>query len=653
MKNKIIPTMIMMMLLLVSSAFALTFTFDSESPSDFSKLYVRANEDLVLGDVVYACGSTGGVLDVCLGDWDDDSTAIAVGFVTETIDEHNYGYVKFLDGLSGFDTTGQFDECVAGDVMYLGDNGQLTCRYPDPDKFKFILGYVLNVHPVSGNINMILQSVPQPEYLSYTDINTSVDDSFMYYDNDTELWKNKQLEVSDIKDIEDEYYNQNYIDILIGNYYLRSQIDNNFYNKTESDSRFLQSYTETDSIALAELNNYYDKTESDGRYLQSFTETDSIALTELSNNYYDKSDLFTKEELDERFYKNSNPLNLIGNGNFQFKNSNNAPYEWSSWDGTKNALVSSSVIIKDNVTIVSFDSSEWSTSNLKINLTVSGLDMSYPYLEGKSVTFKGSIDSSLEDYNLEIVNVYESENILEVIVPPKYGGYIGIGSRDISGENVSINTISKNAGTALRLKSGVVNKNNYLLSSWNEFNPRKPLAISFDYLVKNGSSTSYDRHLVQVEIKDSNGKKVYRYNSDFSIFIKYPCGQFGPNNFGSICENWVTASKTFEALIDPINDDGWGNADALASLTDVMSFRVVIKPYENDCAGGTACTDFYVTGLTVNNGYNTYSNAPKYINQKGDQYIYGDLFLDGNLEVQGCIKYDCDDGSCDTLGDCI
>ncbi len=54
-------------------------------------------------------------------------------------------------------------------------------------------------------------------------------------------------------------------------------------NTTFTDSRYLQSYTETDPIWTLEKNNYYNKTESDARYLQNYTETDPIWNSEQIN----------------------------------------------------------------------------------------------------------------------------------------------------------------------------------------------------------------------------------------------------------------------------------------------------------------------------------------------------------------------------------
>lgn len=55
-----------------------------------------------------------------------------------------------------------------------------------------------------------------------------------------------------------------------------------YYNKTQSDSRYLQSFTETDPIFITDSNLFakktysYSKAQSDIRYLQSFTESDPI-----------------------------------------------------------------------------------------------------------------------------------------------------------------------------------------------------------------------------------------------------------------------------------------------------------------------------------------------------------------------------------------
>jgi hypothetical protein len=111
--------------------------------------------------------------------------------------------------------------------------------------------------------------------------------------------------------------------------YLQSETDsiamnalNNYYNKTQSDSRYLQSYTETDSIALTALGNYYNKTQSDNRYLQSYTETDSIALAALGN-YYNKT------QSDSRYlqsYTETDTIALTALGNYYNKTESDSRY---------------------------------------------------------------------------------------------------------------------------------------------------------------------------------------------------------------------------------------------------------------------------------------------------------------------------------------
>jgi hypothetical protein len=74
-------------------------------------------------------------------------------------------------------------------------------------------------------------------------------------------------------------------------YKVKDSIVSLFYTKSESDSRYLQSFTETDPLWTAAAANYFTKIESDARYLQSFTETDpsvptnvkAISATDISN----------------------------------------------------------------------------------------------------------------------------------------------------------------------------------------------------------------------------------------------------------------------------------------------------------------------------------------------------------------------------------
>ena len=58
----------------------------------------------------------------------------------------------------------------------------------------------------------------------------------------------------------------------LNNYYIKPEV----YNKTESDNRYLQSYTETDPIWLSEKNNYYTK-------LEVYNKTEVYSKTEINN----------------------------------------------------------------------------------------------------------------------------------------------------------------------------------------------------------------------------------------------------------------------------------------------------------------------------------------------------------------------------------
>lgn len=77
-----------------------------------------------------------------------------------------------------------------------------------------------------------------------------------------------------------------------------------WYTKTQSDARYLQSFTETDPVYTAGITNYYTKSQGDSRYLQSFTELDPVWTT-ASANY------FTKTQSDARYLQSFTELDPV------------------------------------------------------------------------------------------------------------------------------------------------------------------------------------------------------------------------------------------------------------------------------------------------------------------------------------------------------
>lgn len=65
---------------------------------------------------------------------------------------------------------------------------------------------------------------------------------------------------------------------------------NGYYTKSQSDGRYLQSFTETDPVYSAQIGNYYNKTQSDARYLQT-----------IPQQYADTSRSYSKNQSDARY----------------------------------------------------------------------------------------------------------------------------------------------------------------------------------------------------------------------------------------------------------------------------------------------------------------------------------------------------------------
>jgi len=98
------------------------------------------------------------------------------------------------------------------------------------------------------------------------------------------------------------------VNLSASNYWNTTEIQDRYYNKTQSDARYLQS--ESDPYWTANRSSfwnsteirerYYNKTESDARYLQSYTETDPIwtsdkpsywNISDIQGKYYNKTDI--------------------------------------------------------------------------------------------------------------------------------------------------------------------------------------------------------------------------------------------------------------------------------------------------------------------------------------------------------------------------
>ena len=376
----------------------------------------------------------------------------------------------------------------------------------------------------------------------------------------------------------------------------------------------------------------------------------------------DLTDYNNKSEADKRFITDSNSMNLIGNGRFYYTSSSGSPFEWTGFDSSISKVVSSTVTLQENGLITKMDNSSWHYSTpWGINLTVSGVNLTDPFITERYVVLYGTTSTYLKGYSLEIEKVFPSENIITVKVPIAYNmqqrwNVINYHPQNVTGEHFNISTIASRSGKAFMFENGKLTRNKQIKTNYILFDASKPLAISFEYLTLNTSkiNTAYKNHYMQLEISDKHHRVLRQYLTDFRISTGTDCNYSNTDTTGTVgsnCQVWKTAERTFPSIFPLKYYDSRG-ASHLSSRTDKMYFRLILKDYDSGCTGGTSCTSWYLTGLTANNGYKTYSNAPKYLTQEDDQIIYGDLNINGNLEVEGCIKYNCA-STCVTLGSCV
>ena len=152
---------------------------------------VKANGDINNGDVVYVCGSTGNRLTVCKTDWDSYLTSLPVGVATENIQNNQFGYINSFGYVRDIDTTGEFGNCNDGDIAWLSNSGGFTCNYPDADKFRTVVGIIVNSHASVGILDVSVDIVPRLEGLSYVNVTNLQTDDILIYNSTSSLWENK------------------------------------------------------------------------------------------------------------------------------------------------------------------------------------------------------------------------------------------------------------------------------------------------------------------------------------------------------------------------------------------------------------------------------------------------------------------------------
>jgi nitrogen fixation protein len=154
--------------------------------------------------VVKVTGAQGQRLAVDLAQANTDlNSADTLGVVTETIAPNQEGFILTVGQLEGVNTTGslQGETWADGDVLYLSPTtaGRMTNVKPNGSTGHIVvLGYVEYSHANNGKIYVKIMNGWELDELHNVYINpaTLANNDALIYESSTDLWKNKQIEIS-------------------------------------------------------------------------------------------------------------------------------------------------------------------------------------------------------------------------------------------------------------------------------------------------------------------------------------------------------------------------------------------------------------------------------------------------------------------------
>ena len=152
---------------------------------------IKANEDLLNGDVVYPCGGVANRLLVCKADYGSIATAGVIGIATEDITKDQFGFINSFGLVRDINTTGEFGACTEGLPVWLSNDGKFTCIPPTGNEIRVVLGVIVNTHSSTGILDVQMQSVPRLQGLSQVNGTGITDDSSLSYNATTGIWDNK------------------------------------------------------------------------------------------------------------------------------------------------------------------------------------------------------------------------------------------------------------------------------------------------------------------------------------------------------------------------------------------------------------------------------------------------------------------------------
>jgi hypothetical protein len=181
--------------------------------------YNGTGSSIAKGKVVYIAGAQGNRISVGLANNSSDATSSKTfGMVAETFPDGTEKFVVTNGIVKGLNTS----MYTAGDILWLGTNGDVTTTKPSaPDHLVFV-GVVVKVNAVSGEVFVKVQNGYELDEIHDVKITTPVaNSSVLQYDSANSLWINQttaQLRTSaNIGNIANINLNGNGSQVLAGN----------------------------------------------------------------------------------------------------------------------------------------------------------------------------------------------------------------------------------------------------------------------------------------------------------------------------------------------------------------------------------------------------------------------------------------------------
>jgi len=162
-----------------------------------SVIKVKATEDILNGQPIYISGAVGSRPEASLANATNHIVATStIAVATEDIASGQQGYATSFGIVRGIDTSFAFSD---GAPAFLSTtDGVLSGSLPTQPDSQVFVGVVLRKHADEGVL--FVKIIPQPnlDELSNVLISSIADNDFIYWDNATSTWKNKQITGSDI-----------------------------------------------------------------------------------------------------------------------------------------------------------------------------------------------------------------------------------------------------------------------------------------------------------------------------------------------------------------------------------------------------------------------------------------------------------------------